>query len=180
LVLAVAGLDRPGGEFLEGPPAQEASAKARAAADRALSLSPELAAAHLARGSVLLNVDFDWRGAEAEFRRAMELAPNDGWAKYYLGTQLAALGEVDQSIELTRQALATEPLRANWYNWLAGYFSGLNRLDDAERAIRTAIELQPGAVGYHYFILHYKDDPRFAAFCKKVARLTPAEAGKRT
>ena len=38
-----------GGEFLEGPPAQEASAKARAAADRALSLSPELAAAHLAR-----------------------------------------------------------------------------------------------------------------------------------
>jgi len=60
------------------------------------------------------------------------------------------LGEVEQSIELTRQALATEPLRANWYNWLAGYFSGLNRLDEAERAIRTAIELQPGAVGYHY------------------------------
>jgi len=57
---------------------------------------------------------------------------------------------VEQSIELTRQALATEPLRANWYNWLAGYFSGLNRLDEAERAIRTAIELQPGAVGYHY------------------------------
>src|SRR5262249_15714449 len=39
-----------GGEFLEGPPAQEAYAKARAAADRAFSLSPELAAAHLARG----------------------------------------------------------------------------------------------------------------------------------
>jgi TolB-like protein/Tfp pilus assembly protein PilF len=138
------------GEFLEGRSAQEAYAKGRAAADRALSLAPELANAHLARGNVLLNVEFDSRGAEAEFRRAMELAPNDGSAKYHVGTQLAASGELDQAIELTRQALATEPLRANWYNWLAAYLCGLNRLDEAERAIRRAIELQPGAVSYHY------------------------------
>ena len=138
-----------GGEFLEGPPAQEANAKARAAADRALSLSPELAAAHLARGSVLLSVDFDWRGAEAEYRRATELAPNDGAAKFSLGRQLATLGEVEQAIELTRHALATEPLRAGWYDWLAIYLSGLNRLDEAEPAIRRAIELQPGAAQYH-------------------------------
>jgi len=266
-------------QHLEGAPAQQAFAKARAAADRALTLLPELAAAHLARGYVLLTADFDWRGAEAEFRRAVELAPNDGWAKFYLGNQLAAFGEVEQAIELTREALATEPLRANWYNWLAGYLSGLNRLDEAERAIRRAIELQPGAASYHEqlaiieiqrgnaqaalaaaqqeppgpwqdmalalarqiggdrsaadaalktlvdkdaggasyqiaqvyalrndaketfawldrawssrdpgiafllydpFIRRYKDDPRFAAFCKQVGLPTPAEVGKRT
>ena len=223
-------------------------------------------------------MDFDWRGAEAEFRRAAELAPNDGQAKFSLGNQLAAFGELERAVSLTREALATEPLRAAWYNWLATYLSGLNRLDEAERAIRRAIELQPGAVSYHCelaiieiqrgnaqaalaaaqqeppgnwqdialafarqigsdrsadvalktlidkwagaapyqiaevyalrndpkeafawldrawssrdpgiayllydpFILRYKDDPRFAASCKKVGLPTPAEVGKRT
>jgi TolB-like protein/Tfp pilus assembly protein PilF len=138
-----------GSQFLEGAPAQEAFAKARAAADRALSLSPELAAAHVARGYVLQTADFDWRGAETEFRRAMELAPNDGDAKAFLGSQLATFGELEAAIELTRQALVTEPLRAYLYYSLSAYFSGLNRLDDAERAIRRAIELQPGAASYH-------------------------------
>jgi TolB-like protein/Tfp pilus assembly protein PilF len=139
-----------GAEYLEGAPAEEAYARARAAADRALALSPELAAAHVARGYLLLNADFDWRGAEAEYRRAMELAPNDGEAKFYFGKQLATFGEVERAIELTRQALATEPVRANWYNWLATYLRGLDRLDEAERAIRKAIELQPTAESYHY------------------------------
>jgi TolB-like protein/Tfp pilus assembly protein PilF len=139
-----------GNQFLEGATAQQAYAKARAAAARALSLSPELAAAHLARGKVLQSADFDWRGAETEFRRATELAPNDGFAKFDLGNLLAAFGEVEQAIAYTQQALATEPLRAHFYNWLATYLSGLNRLDEAERAVRRAIELQPGAAGFHF------------------------------
>ena len=134
---------------LEGAAAQEAYAKAREAAERALALSPELAAAHVARGYLLQTADLDWQGAEAEFRRALALAPNDGEARFYLGRQLAAFGEVEPAIELTRQALATEPLRANWYNWLAACLAGVNQLDEAERAIRRAIELQPAASSYH-------------------------------
>jgi TolB-like protein/Tfp pilus assembly protein PilF len=133
--------------FLGGAPAQEAYAKARAAADRALALAPDLAEAHVAQGSLFQSADFDWRGAEAEYRRALALAPNDGRVKFYVGNVLATLGEVEPAIELTRQALATDPLRANWYNWLATYLSGLNRLDEAEQAIRKAIELPPGGVG---------------------------------
>ena len=135
--------------FLEGPPAQEAYEQARAAAQRALVLAPDLAAARIARGYLLQNADFDWRGAEVEYRRALALAPNDGQAKFYLGLQLAYFGQVERAIELTRQALATEPLRATWYSWLATYLSGLNRLDEAEQAIRRAIELQPRAVEAH-------------------------------
>jgi TolB-like protein/Tfp pilus assembly protein PilF len=139
-----------GGGFLESAPPQEAYTNAREAADRALALSPELAAAHVARGGVLHYADFDWRGAEAEYRRAVELAPNDGEAKFWYGNQLATFGELQPAIELTRQALATEPLQANWYKWLAYYLSGLNRLDEAEQAIRRAIELQPAVPRYHY------------------------------
>jgi TolB-like protein/Tfp pilus assembly protein PilF len=140
--------------YLGGASAQEAYAKSREAADRALALSPELAAAHLARGYLLQNADLDWRGAEAEYRRAMELAPNDGEAKFLFGQQLATFDEVESAIELTRQALATEPLRAGWYFWLSNYLGGLNRLDEAEQAVRRAIELQPSAAWYHYSLTY--------------------------
>jgi tetratricopeptide (TPR) repeat protein len=90
-----------------------------------------------------LSADLDWHGAEAEYRRALVLAPNDGEAKLLLGYQLAVFGDLEPAIELTRQALATDPLRATSYRWLAAYLSGLSRLDEAKRAIRRAIELQP-------------------------------------
>jgi serine/threonine-protein kinase len=135
--------------FLEGTSAQEAYAKSRAAADRALILSPELAAAHIARGQLLYMANLDWRGAEAEYRRALELAPSDGRARFALAVQVATFGQVEQAIQLTREAHTSEPLRDDWYSNLAVYLSGLNRLDEAERAIRKAIELQPDAPLYH-------------------------------
>ncbi len=140
------------GDFLEGAAAQEAYAKAREAADRALALSPDLAAAHNARGDVLQLVDFDWHGAEAEYRRALELSPNDARAKFNLGSALASFGEMDQAIELTRQALVTEPLRAWGYKALATYLLGLHRLDEAERAINKAVELQPASEPYRSWL----------------------------
>lgn len=135
--------------YLEGEAAQEAHARAREASDRALALSHELAAAHVARGNLLQYADLDWRGAGAEFRRAMELAPNDGEVKFAYGNQLAVLGEVESAVDLTRQALATDPLSANWYRWLANYLMSLNRLDEAERAVRRALELQPRAEAFY-------------------------------
>ena len=72
-------------------------------ADRALVLAPELAAAHIARGYLLQNADLDWRGAEAEFRRALALAPNDAEAKLYLRIQLAIFGQVEPAFALTRR-----------------------------------------------------------------------------
>ena len=134
--------------FLEPAPAQKANANAREAADRAIALSPELAAAHLARGYILQVADFDWRGAEADFRRAMSYHQMRR-GEVCCRESARDFGAVEPAIELTRQALVTEPLRAFWYNWLAVYLSGLNRLDQAELAIRRAIELQPGAAWYH-------------------------------
>ena len=98
--------------YLEGASAQSSYAQAREAANRALALAPDSAAAHGALGFVHLTADFDWTGAEREYRRALELAPNDGKAKFNLGELLAALGQPEKAIELTHQALATDPLNA--------------------------------------------------------------------
>ena len=154
-----------GADLLGGAPAQEAYAKGREAAEQALALSPDLTAAHLARGDLLLKADYDWRGAEAEFRRALRLAPNDAEGKYLLGLVLSILGEVESAVELTRQALTTDPLQVNWYRHLAIYLLGLDRVDEAEQAARRAIEVQPGATATHnalVIIEVYRGDARAA------------------
>jgi len=136
--------------YLDLAATKEANSRAREAAEHALALAPELATAHIARGYVLQIADFDWRGAEAEFRRALALAPNDGDAKFYLGNLLATFGDLEPAVELTRQALAIDPLRADWYAWLGDYLYVLNRLDEAERAIRKALDLQPAGASYYW------------------------------
>ncbi|MGY1426612.1 tetratricopeptide repeat protein [Lysobacter sp. A289] len=136
-------------QFLGGTPAQQAYAQARAAATSALALNPDLAAVHVARGRLLSTADFNWAQAETEYRRAVQLAPNDGDVKFSLGVLLATLGNPGQAVDLTRQALAADPLHASWYYWLATYLAPVGRLDEAEQAIRKAIELQPEAAVYY-------------------------------
>jgi len=69
--------------------------------------------------------------------------------QFSLAYVLAPTGRVQEAIALTRRALRDEPLKANWYNWLALYLVGVHRLDEAEQASRKAIELQPTAAEYH-------------------------------
>jgi TolB-like protein/Flp pilus assembly protein TadD len=135
--------------FYGGAEARAANEQARAAADRALALAPQLAAAYVARGVLRQIVDFNWSGAGADFHRAAALAPNDAMPKFYLGNQLAALGRMEESIELTREALAIEPLRSNWYYWLAVHLYCDRQLDASERTIRRAIELEPAGAGFY-------------------------------
>jgi TolB-like protein/Tfp pilus assembly protein PilF len=162
-----------GAEYFGGAPAQEMYVKAREAVEHALALSPDLAAAHLARGFLLQSADLDWRGAQAEARRAVQLAPDDGNAKFNLGGELAIYGELEHAIELTRQALVTDPLRADWYAAVATYLLGLNRLDEAEKSFRRAIELQPG-VSRTYTLTVIEVQRGQAQLALEVAQQAPA------
>jgi serine/threonine-protein kinase len=135
-------------EFLSGADAARGYMDARAAAETALALAPDLSDAHVARGLVI-GADFDWHGAEKEFRRALELAPNDGRAKANLGNALANLGRLQSAIDLIRQAIIDDPLHAEWMNNLGNCLAALGRLDEGERMIRKAIELQPSGHGFH-------------------------------
>jgi TolB-like protein/Tfp pilus assembly protein PilF len=121
----------------------EAIAKARAAAESALRLDPNLVEAHLAKGIVLLNFDFDVAGAEAEYRRALELAPQNPKVIWGLASLLAALGRLDEAVALDQQAIALDPLRSATEFDLAIPLTALGRYDEAEAALRRAIALQP-------------------------------------
>jgi TolB-like protein/Tfp pilus assembly protein PilF len=135
--------------FLQGDAAQVAAAKARAAADAALRLDPGLPAAHIARGYVLQTVDLDWRGMEAEYRKAAELAPDDSITKFVMGILYATLGQPERALAQVDRALEGDPLHVSWQVWRGSILCALGRLDEAESSLRKAIELQPAAAIYH-------------------------------
>jgi TolB-like protein/Flp pilus assembly protein TadD len=134
--------------YLGGAQSAQAYASARAAVNTALVLAPDSALAHRAKSTLLLNAKMDWTGAEAEARRALELAPNDASARYALGSLLIARGQLGQAISEIREALVFDPRYSAWYNGLAQALIGLGRLDEARQAIGTAVALRPGAVVY--------------------------------
>ncbi len=94
-----------------GSPPREAMPKAREAALRALSLDDQLAEAHTALGFIHLSYDYDFAGAEREYRRAVELKPSN--PPYGLHADLLiALGRYEEAIAEARRELETDPLSA--------------------------------------------------------------------
>jgi TolB-like protein/Flp pilus assembly protein TadD len=129
--------------FRTGEPRQQAISKARAAADTALALNPDSAAVHNALGTLRMFVDQDWAGAEAEFRRAIQLDPGSAGAKGNLANLLSILGRPAQAVDLLHQSLAIDPLHPMLHSKLADALAMLGRLDEAGQAVRKVVELQP-------------------------------------
>jgi serine/threonine-protein kinase len=129
---------------------EEAIAKARAAAKSALALDPNLAEAHSAQGGVLEVFGFNFAGAETEYRRALELAPQNPAAISNLSILLSDFGRFDEGVALGRQTIALDPLRTVSHTNLALYLIALGRYDEAEAALRKVIALQPQSAQNYY------------------------------
>ncbi|HQA01069.1 MAG TPA: hypothetical protein PKV34_01155 [Thermomonas sp.] len=129
--------------YLTGDEARSAYAKARAAGDKALALAPDMGDAHVARGWLLENADLDWAGASFEYEKALALSPSNQQTKFSLASMKALQGQLTEAVKLSGDAIASDPLQPNWWNWYSAYLSGLGRIDDAEAAIRKSIALRP-------------------------------------
>jgi len=130
--------------------ARQAMPQARAAANRALQLDETLAAAHVSLGYVKALYDWDWPGAEREFKRALELSPGDADAHFaYSVTYLTPLGRLDEALAEIQRALALDPLSP--YKITAGgmIYSDRREYDRAVEQFRKAIELEPSF--YHAY-----------------------------
>ena len=131
--------------FSSGDAARAQLDRSRRAVRTALALAPDLAAAHIARGALLMNGELDWAAAETEYRLAIRLAPNDSAGLYGLAQARAALGMRDEAIALMQQAIDRDPLDTGRYYWLSILKSTPGNLAEAERLIDIAVKLQPAA-----------------------------------
>lgn len=88
----------------------EVMPKAKSAAARAIELDDSLAEAHSSLGRVKLTFDWDWLGAESEFRRALELNPSLARAHAGYAHYLLTLHRTDEAIQELNRGLKIDPL----------------------------------------------------------------------
>ncbi len=125
-------------------PSQQSMPLAQAAAERALEIDPQLGEAHAALAATQV-WNYDWAGAEAAFRRAIELNPNNAGARYFFALiGLAPQRRYDEALAEFRRALELEPfspiINANLVSIL--FLAG--RAREAEQQGLRTLELFPG------------------------------------
>ena len=137
--------------FFTGADRHEASSKAKEAALKALRLDPKLADAHLALGKVLFFSEIDLAGATREYKRAIELQPNDATAHHWFGNDtLAALGRFEEAIAEGRRAVELDPLSPVINADLGTTFYYARRYDESARQLRKTLEIDPTFFYAHF------------------------------
>jgi Tfp pilus assembly protein PilF len=111
---------------------------------QALDLDPNLAAAHDTLGRVRLHYDFDWPGAEAAFRRAIELEPGSVAAHNGYTLFLQALMRYDEALAEAGRARALDPLSPMAVTEEGRVFYRARRYAEAEERYERALALDPG------------------------------------
>jgi tetratricopeptide (TPR) repeat protein len=129
----------------------EALAKSREAALNALRLDSDLPEAHASLAYVLFELDWDWPGAEREFRRAIELDPGYATAHHWYSMYLAAMGRCGESIAEFRRAEQLEPLSLIIHLDGSAEYFWCRQLDAALEEIRQVIEMAPDFPQAHFY-----------------------------
>ncbi|MGC1389250.1 MAG: TIR domain-containing protein [Steroidobacteraceae bacterium] len=127
----------------------QARAAAHAAADRAITLGPNLGETHAAKAYVLAWLDWQWAAADAEYAKALELAPTSARILRDAADINMALGRLPEGLDLANRALALDPLGSAWGGISYAQFA-LGDLDAAEKAARRRLEIRATSEGLHY------------------------------
>jgi TolB-like protein/DNA-binding winged helix-turn-helix (wHTH) protein/Tfp pilus assembly protein PilF len=117
--------------------------RAKAAAEKALELNASLADAHASLAFVKMHYEWDWAGAEHEFRRAIELNPNYATAHHWYAYDLFATGRADEAVAEMQRARSLDPFSPIINTDLAEAYFYARRFDDALSQAKSAVALDP-------------------------------------
>ena len=127
----------------------EAYPKAKAAVSKALSLHAGLAEAHTSLGLIRFQYDWDWPGAEEEFKVALDINPSYAPAHHFFADYLKAMGRFEEAIAEIEKARELDPLSLA-INTGVGHVLYLSRqYDKAIEEYKRAIELDPSFMATH-------------------------------
>jgi TolB-like protein/DNA-binding winged helix-turn-helix (wHTH) protein/Flp pilus assembly protein TadD len=134
-------------------PTRTALLDAKQHALAALALDPGLAEAHAALAKVQHSLDWNWEGAEASFRRAIDSSPGYATAHHWHSVFLLTVGRVDEGIAEARRARDLDPLSPVINLHLAYSLSYGDQLDEeAQAGIQRALELEPEYANAYYLL----------------------------
>ena len=128
------------GWYKYAPPAV-AYNKSKAAANTALSLDPKLAEAHVTIAMIKGTHEWDWTGAENEFKLAIELNPRYATAHHRYSLFLPILGRLDEAVAEAKKAQELDPLSLIINENVGDILSLARRSEEAEQQLLKTIEL---------------------------------------
>jgi len=119
----------------------EAFPKARAAVSKALEFDSTLAEAHTSLAFILTHYDWNWLGAEIEYKRAIKLDPAYATASHWYGLLLLTMGRNAEAIAMSESAASLDPLSLPITASLGGVYLVLREYEKAEAQCLKAIEM---------------------------------------
>jgi TolB-like protein/Flp pilus assembly protein TadD len=129
--------------YFFGMDPKKAFAEAKTAALKAVALDEEFAEGHAALGLLRLLDDWNWEAADAETRRAIELAPGNPYVYWKRGVFLRYAGRCDESIAVHLDAESLDPFSIVAIQEVGFALYYARRFAEAAEQIRKAIELEP-------------------------------------
>jgi serine/threonine protein kinase len=143
------------GEFLFIS-AKEAFPKAKEAAAKAMEIDDSLGEAHNSLAAVKRDFDWDWKGAEKEHKRAIELSPSYATAHQWYGEFLTLMGRFDEGLKEIKRAQALDPLSLI-INAVGGQFFCFARdydkgIDQCNKTLEMDPDFRPAHI---YLMMNY-------------------------
>jgi tetratricopeptide (TPR) repeat protein len=126
---------------------REIMPKAKEAALHALAIDSALGEAHASLAEVTFFYDWDWPAAEKEFKRALELNPNNADAHHWYSHYLIAQGRVEESLIQSKRALELSPFDALMNLHLAWHYYYARQYDEALDQMGRTLEMDNGFGG---------------------------------
>ncbi len=133
------------GTVLAGVPPEETRPKVASFARKALAIDPDLVEAHVVLANVLQE-EWHWTEAEAEYRRALALNPNSAEAHQWFALWLVCQGRADEAVNTIKRARALDPVGVSGSS-VAWILFQAHHYDDAVHEERSALATQPNSVG---------------------------------
>jgi TolB-like protein/thioredoxin-like negative regulator of GroEL len=122
---------------------KEGYALAKGAVTLALKYDESLAEAHTSLASIKAVTDWDWQGAENEYRRAIELNPKYPTAHHWYAAQLLLQGRLDQALQEIKKAQQLDPLSLGINKDFAVILLYAGDYDNALEQCRKTLEIEP-------------------------------------
>jgi TolB-like protein/DNA-binding winged helix-turn-helix (wHTH) protein len=132
-----------------GLPPGEAVERAKEAATKALQLDDTLGEPHAALAQIKFTHDWDWAGAEAEFKRAIELNPNDTNALHMYSHYLLSMGRIEESYAISTRALQHDPVSPTMQLHLGFHYLTARQYDLAIAQYQKILQTDPSYPDAH-------------------------------
>jgi TolB-like protein/Tfp pilus assembly protein PilF len=137
-------------DYVGDMPPNKAFPLAKDAATRAISLDPNLAEAHSALAFAMVRYDWNWTGAEQEFRRAIALNPNNANIHYFFAVGLLGpLSRFEEAEAEMKRALALDPFSLIYNANLSWVYLWARQYDRAQAQVQKALDLDPQFIPAH-------------------------------